>query len=67
MDNTLDLAFVDSMRDFRLRIWFSEILIRNPMGEVVPIEDFIAGGKRWWNGFNNGDPRTEGVGMYPLK
>jgi hypothetical protein len=67
MDNTLDLAFVDSMRDFRLRIWFSEILIRNPAGEVVPVEEFIAGGKRWWNAFNNGDPRSEGMGMYPLK
>jgi hypothetical protein len=50
-----------------LCIWFDELIIRKPDGVVVPLEDFAAGGARWWNGLYSGDTRTEGQGIFPLR
>jgi len=50
-----------------LLVWFDDFEIRRSDGIVVPFQDFVAGGKRWWDGLNSGDPRTHGVGIIPLK
>ena len=50
-----------------LLVWFDDFEIRRPDGIVVALQDFVAGGKRWWDGLNSGDPRTDGVGIIPLK
>jgi hypothetical protein len=50
-----------------LLVWFDSFEIRRADGIVVPIEDFVAGGKRWWDGLNSGDPRTQDAGIIPLK
>lgn len=49
-----------------LCIWFGALEIFDPTGKRIPLEDFIAGGKRWWDAFYAKDVRTEGVGMFPL-
>jgi hypothetical protein len=48
-------------------IWFDELLITNAAGQELPIEDVIAGGKRWWKALHEGDPRTASHGIFPLK
>ena len=42
-------------------------MIRDPEGNEIPLESFIAEGKRWWEAFNEGDEQTKGLGMAPLK
>jgi hypothetical protein len=48
-------------------VWFDEMQVRDPEGNVIPIDSFIADGKRWWDAFYKGDERTRGHGMAPLK
>jgi hypothetical protein len=48
-------------------LWFDELSIHSPAGGVLGIEDFIGGGKRWWDGLYAGDERTSGHGIVPLK
>jgi hypothetical protein len=50
-----------------LLVWFDDFEIRRPDGIVIPLRDFVTGGKRWWDGLKSGDPRTHGVGIIPLK
>jgi len=64
--NTINL-FQDTNPFLQIRIWFNDILIFNPMQEQIPLEQFIAGGERWWKGLYAGDPRTKGAGIVPLK
>jgi hypothetical protein len=52
-------------RHLDLWIWFSEMLIRDPAGKIIPLSDFTAGGKRWWDALHAGDPRTNGHGIVP--
>jgi hypothetical protein len=50
-------------RTLDLKIWFNEITFRQPTGELIPTEEVIAGGKRWWDGLRSGDKRTQGHGI----
>jgi hypothetical protein len=50
-----------------LSVWFDELEIRTPTGEVVPISEFAAGGKRWCDGLYAGDERTQDFGIVPGK
>lgn len=52
-------------RHLDLWIWFSEMHVRDAQGGVIPMEDFIAGGQRWWNALFAKDPRTRGHGIFP--
>ena len=54
-------------RHLDLRIWFDTLKLRNAAGNMLEMDDFIAGGKRWWDGLYSGDPRTEGSGISPFK
>jgi hypothetical protein len=49
-----------------LCMFFDGLQIRDPEGREIPLESFIAGGKRWWDAFFAGDERTKGFGMGPL-
>jgi hypothetical protein len=53
-------------RHLDLWLWFGDFTIKDADGKVVPLEEFTIGGARWWQAFNDGDPRTQGRGMYPL-
>ena len=50
-----------------LRMWFDELGVFDSTGEQVRLEEFIAGGKRWWDAFYADDPRTHGSGLVPLR
>jgi hypothetical protein len=50
-----------------LWVWFDELTLRTPEGAPLPIDDVIAGGRRWWDGLHAGDPRTADAGIFPLK
>src|SRR5574341_668065 len=41
-------------------VWYDELEILDPQRQVVPVDTFIAGGKRWWDAFYAGDERTKG-------
>jgi hypothetical protein len=56
-----DAEFLD------LCIWFDDLVIRRHGVEIISIEEFGAGGKRWWDGLYAGDERTQGVGIHPFK
>ncbi|MCU1492547.1 MAG: hypothetical protein JWO62_311 [Acidimicrobiaceae bacterium] len=50
-----------------IRFWFDNLVVRNPGGEVIPLEEFGAGGKRWWDALAANDPRTRSSGIRPLR
>ena len=50
-----------------LRIWFDELTVRRPDGEPIPLKEFSAGGRRWWDALHNGDPRTAGSEIVSAK
>jgi hypothetical protein len=50
-------------RHLDLCVWFDDLEVRRPDGTVVPLEEFAAGGRRWWDAMYAGDKRTEGHGI----
>lgn len=44
-------------RELDVRVWFEGLEISNNAG-VIPAEEFIAGGRRWWAAHDACDPRT---------
>jgi hypothetical protein len=54
-------AMVNKILDICL--WFRDLQIRDELGNKIALDEFIAGGKRWWDGLYSGDPRTEGFGI----
>jgi hypothetical protein len=48
-----------------LWIWFDRLEVRTFAGVPVSLTDFVAGGKRWWDGLHAGDPRTANRGILP--
>jgi hypothetical protein len=65
-ENTLNLQ-QDINPFLKLRIWFGELRIFGPDRREVPLQAFIEGGRRWWDGLYAEDPRTQGAGIVPLK
>lgn len=63
MQHHLTLFQEGHERHLDLRIWFDRFVICDPYGNQLSIDEFCAGGQRWWKGFNEGDPRTEGQGL----
>jgi hypothetical protein len=56
----------EGARILDLRLWFRELGVVDREGRHIGLERFVAGGRRWWNGFYAGDPRTAGHGVIPL-
>jgi metal-dependent amidase/aminoacylase/carboxypeptidase family protein len=50
-------------RHLDLRVWFTTLRVTTRAGEQLPLQEFIDGGTRWWNGLHEGDPRTGGKGI----
>ena len=48
-----------------LVVWFDRLDVRTFAGEPLPLAEFVAGGKRWWDGLFAGDPRTASRGIVP--
>ena len=53
-------------RHLELMIWFDTLRVSTPDLREIPIDEFIAGGRRWWDGLHRGDLRTQDRGIYPL-
>ena len=66
MSHTLDVFQEGYDRHLDLRIWFDELGVFTPEHEEIALDDFAAGGVRWWDGLYANDPRTAGHGIAPL-
>jgi hypothetical protein len=66
VSHTLDLFQDANDRHLDLRIWFDEARVFTPEHEEIALDDFAAGGVRWWDGLYANDPRTAGHGIAPL-
>jgi hypothetical protein len=51
-------------RSLDICIWFDQIQFRRPDWTIIPTDQFVAGGRRWWEGLNARDPRTDGMGIF---
>ena len=67
MSHSITLFQEGTDRHLDLRIWLDTLELRDAAGRVLEMDDFIAGGKPWWDGLHRGDPTTEGSGISPLK
>jgi hypothetical protein len=67
LSHTLTLFQDGKSRRLDVRIWFDTLTIYDSSWTAIPLEKFIANGKRWWDGFFRDDPRTAGSGMYRLR
>jgi hypothetical protein len=56
--------FQDDGRRLDVCIWFEGLALLTPDGNEVDLEEFIAGGRRWWDAFHKHDPRTQGHGLF---
>ncbi|MEZ5244969.1 MAG: hypothetical protein R2707_07725 [Acidimicrobiales bacterium] len=55
----------DHHLDFRA--WFDRLEVHAEDGRPISLDEFAAGGKRWWDAMNAGDVRTSSAGIYPAK
>ena len=53
----------DHPRHLDIWIWFDQVRVFDAKLKEIELEEFIAGGKRWWDGFYAGDARTANVGL----
>jgi hypothetical protein len=65
--NSFSFSQDEGTRHLDVCVWFDSITIRNPDGSEMALEEFIAGGKRWWDALYARDPRTESSGIFPTK
>jgi hypothetical protein len=56
----------DQDRHLDFRAWFDRLEIYDTDLQRIPLDEFVAGGKRWWDGLYAGDQRTATAGIYPL-
>ncbi len=46
--HTIDLFQDASDRILDIRIWFEDVEVRTSGGDLVPLDSFAGGGRRWW-------------------
>lgn len=52
-------------RELDVRVWFDGLTVTDKQGGDIPLDDFIAGGVRWWKAHDLGDPRTMRPNIVP--
>ncbi|MEU0542380.1 hypothetical protein [Nocardia sp. NPDC005978] len=52
-------------RELDMRVWFDGISVQDKAGKEIPLEEFVAGGVRWWKAHSAGDPRTMRPNIVP--
>lgn len=67
MTNRISLFQESSIpeRHFDIWMWFDQIEIRDAKLNRIALDDFVAGGMRWWDALHSGDNRTDGHGIIP--
>lgn len=64
--HTLDLFQENGRQILDFRVWFENLTVWDSSAQRIPVEEFIAGGTRWWDALYSGDSRTAGVGIVRL-
>jgi hypothetical protein len=54
-------------RHLDLRVWFDDLTLCDMTRNVISIQEFGAGGRRWWDALYAGDERVQGHGIGPLR
>jgi hypothetical protein len=54
-------------RHLDLRIWFGDLSVSARDGAPITLDEFAAGGVRWWDALYAGDPATWGHGIVPAR
>jgi hypothetical protein len=67
-EHSIDVFQVDPRpeehgRRLDLRLEFDELKVLDARGRTVPLDEFVAGGRRWWAALRAGDPRVQGHGI----
>jgi hypothetical protein len=65
-ENSITLFQGGPARSLVIRIWFGSLRVFSVSRGELPLSEFIAGGRRWWDAMYAGDPRTKGSGITPL-
>ncbi|MBF6465557.1 hypothetical protein IU427_10255 [Nocardia beijingensis] len=52
-------------RELDIRVWFDGIVVHDARGNEIPLAEFVAGGARWWQAHDAGDPRATRPGIAP--
>ncbi|MFD7843435.1 hypothetical protein ACFV4K_10940 [Nocardia sp. NPDC059764] len=52
-------------RELDIRVWFDAAEVTDKQGNPIPLPEFIAGGVRWWQAHDAGDPRTQRPDVVP--
>jgi hypothetical protein len=60
------VLFQEAEAHLDLCFWFDDLVVQTPSYEEIPLDEFTAGGKRWWDALYAGDPRTADSGIVPL-
>jgi hypothetical protein len=50
-----------------LRVWFSELGVLDGAGRRLDVDDFIAGGRRWWDAMYAGERSDRAPGIVALR
>lgn len=67
LSHTIDLSQDGGLeRSLDIRLWFDDLVIRSPDRREISIDEFIAGGRRWWDAWSRDDPRTQDAGIFRL-
>jgi hypothetical protein len=53
-------------RHLDLRVWFDDMVLFDMAHTALSIDEFGAGGHRWWDALNAGDERVQSHGIAPL-
>ncbi len=64
LSHSICLALGDVDRVLEFCVWFDTFEIRHPDGTVLTIPEFIAGGRRFWDGLYAGDKRAQGYAIF---
>ena len=65
--NSFSFSQDGGTRQLNVCVWFDNLAIRRSDGSAIALDEFITGGKRWWDAMYAGDPRTAGSGIFPAK
>jgi hypothetical protein len=64
---TLDLFQEDGQRNLDVRVWFATLTVTTATGQALGLDQFIAGGRRWWDSMYAGDAPAGGHGIVALR
>lgn len=52
-------------RCLELCVWFDDLTVTDGKARTLATDDFLEGGRRWWDALFAGDPRVAGHGIVP--